>query len=407
MSASGETFGRCGMGLRALVAVGIAYTLLLSHRNLPSVLVVLALSGLPALVRVRLPAWAWGAYGFIAWAALSALWSPYSDRWDWPVNLALLGGVIAAVAPISAPKSFRWIIWGVLAASFLLFIEAVSGGIIRDLLPPDNRPDKDDVATARGIGCLVMMMPAATLMAYRWWGWGAVLLLGAATIFMGSRFGITANLLGGLAGAMAAGLAYFWPRLTLRMVMVSGIAGFVLMPLFVAALPPVDTMMEWTAGPASWRMRLTAWKEIWNGLGDGDLLRLIFGHGVEAGRVLGDTLGGRLLPGAVLPSRAIPTHPHNIFLQVWYDLGLIGVVLSASTLYLGFRRLLTVQLRRDVAMAVAALSAAVLVFAAVDASLWTLWRVAAPVLGGWMLFQIVKYNNFAKSDANAIAPQQR
>lgn len=407
MRAADETFGRWGMGLRALVAIGIAYTLVLSHRNLPSVLVVLAVSGLPALTRVRLSGWAWGVFGFIAWAALTALWSPYSDRWDWPVNLAILGAVSAAVAPISAPRSFRWIVWGVLAASFLLFVEALSGGIIRDLLPPDNRPDKDDVATARGIGCLVLMMPAVALMAYRWWGRGALFIVVAATIFMGSRFGITANLLAAVAGAMAAGLAYFWPRLTLRMLLVSGIAGFVLMPLFAAALPTVDTMMEWTAGPASWRMRLTAWKEIWNGLGDGNVLHLIFGHGVEAGRVLGDTLGGRLLPGAVLPSRAIPTHPHNIFLQVWYDLGLVGALLSAGALYLGFRQLLAAQLQRESVMAVAALSSAILVFAAVDASLWTLWRVAAPVLGGWMLFQIVKYNNFAKFDANAIAPQQR
>jgi O-antigen ligase len=132
-------------------------------------------------------------------------------------------------------------------------------------------------------------------------------------------------------------------------------------------------------------MRLVAWSAVAHNVAD-DPLRLLFGHGVEGARLLGERLGEVVIFGVEDRTLAVPTHPHNVFLQILYDLGLVGLAAIAFAAHLGGRALRRAQLPRDIAAAVAGLAAATLVFAMVDASLWTLWRVAGPILGAWGLW---------------------
>lgn len=159
---------------------------------------------------------------------------------------------------------------------------------------------------------------------------------------------------------------------------------FLMMPIVAALLPPIDILADMEAGPASWRLRLIAWEAVWQGMIDSPLT-FVFGHGVEGTRVLGEAVGVVTIPGEEAELLAVPTHPHNVYIQIWYDLGLIGVGLSVVAIWLGWRAMERAKMPKPVMAAIGALIAISTVLSLFDASLWTLWRVAGPLLGAWLI----------------------
>ena len=375
---------RAGMAIRLLAAILLPVVLVFSHRSVTMIALLAGLAGLFALRGYRPPIWGLIALLLTGYAAASALWSPYGDAASWPLYLLLLALTGVGLARSEDAVSTRVFVAAGALSLLLLGVEAATGGVLRDLVPPDNRPDKDDVSTARGIGIAVSLAPGILLALVRQGHRLLALGLGVLLLFASSRFGIAANLLAALAGLLCAGLAYAAPRRTLRLLTLAAFAGFAAMPILSVLLPPADEMASWTAGPASWRQRLIIWKTIWPAVTDSPLT-LLFGHGVEASRVLGEQAGRMVLAGVDVRLDLVPTHPHNLFLQIWYDLGLIGVALTLCALGLGARSLADEADDRGRTAAVAALFGATLVFASVETSLWTLWRVAAPMLGAWLI----------------------
>ena len=88
------------------------------------------------------------------------------------------------------------------------------------------------------------------------------------------------------------------------------------------------------------------------------------------------------VPGAESPVSVMPTHPHNIFLQTWLELGLPGVISLALFFYFATRALARANL--PVAIKAALVSAVVvnIGLVMVDGSLWQVWRLAAMALSG-------------------------
>lgn len=377
------------------ILIGLAGLLLpvgmvLSHRNVPVVLVLIALAGLAALKDFRPRPWMTAVYALLVWAVMTTLWSPYGDAASWTAYLLLLGLFGTAAMLAGGAREGRWMSISVLVCLALLFIESVSGGIIRDIVPPEGRPDKDDVATARGITVLLCLLPGFLLFFWkalpetaplRGWAMPGFLLLAGVCA---ASFGIAANLMAFFAALGAAGVVWLLPKWGLRLVIAGAILPLLVMPLVAMALPPIEQLALMEEGPVSWRQRLIAWKAVWTGMTEG-VPAFLFGHGVEGARIVGERLGQMPIPGAVGEHNAIPTHPHNVYLQVWIDLGFIGAGLAFVSMLMAARAFLGARLPRLVLMAVAALVAMVAVFALFDASLWTLWRVAGPLLGAWLI----------------------
>ena len=378
--------GRIKAILFGLAAILIPVAAVLSHRNIPVPLVLIALAGLPAFRQLRPTPWVLAAWGLAAWAVVTVFWSDYPRAFDWPPYLLTLAVLGTSAMLAGGPRDARWIAAGAGVTLLLLTIESLTGGLIRDLIPPEGRPDKDDIATARGITIMLSLVPGLMLAtglnlqkSFRW-------LLGIAfcSFVCAASFGIAANLMAALAAFAGAALVWFSPKWGMRTVLAGAVMPFFLMPVIAASLPPLDTLLTLEEGPASWRMRLVAWKAVWGGITDGTAGFLI-GHGVEGARILGERLGEVMIPGALEPHHMVPTHPHNIYLQIWFDLGLVGVMLSLLTIWLAARAMDSAAMPKPVAMAVAALIAMVVIFALTDASLWTQWRVAAPLLGAWLI----------------------
>ena len=377
---------RVADNLIRLAAVLLPVGIVLSHRNVPIAFALIALTGLAALPRFRPAPWALALFGLALWALITCFWSPYYDVMAWPAYLLALGVLGNSAMLVGTMGQVRAIAYGAGAALVLLTVESLTGGLIRDLVPPAGPPDKDDIATARGITTVLSLVPGLMLMAgtrakvpWRW-----LLVIAACAFICAKSFGVTANLLALLAAGGAAGLVWLLPRRGLLLVLVAAALPVLLMPLVAMTLPGTETMTGWETGPASWRMRLIAWKATWGGVTDGPL-GFLFGHGVEGARMLGARLGEVDIPGVAVTVQMVPTHPHNVYLQVWFDLGLVGVGLALAAFALGARALGRASLTRAEASAVAALAAMAAIFALTDASLWTLWRVIAPMLGAWLI----------------------
>ena len=378
-----------------LFALGlIPVALLLSHRNLTVVTTLIALSALPVLARrwraVRLPGWAWPALTLASYLALSSLWTPSAADRDWGLRIPLFVVMVAAVVVAArggSAREGRVFALALLVAYVLLGIEGVTGGLIRDVLPPPNAPDRDDVSTARGVGLAIAMLPAGA-----WWlcslygRRGAWLTGGAAALLaVGAvRFGVAANALALAASGAAALAAWRVPRAVATAGLSALAAAFVLVPVAASFLPPADALAELTTGPVSWRQRLVIWRTVADAA-LADPLVLLFGAGQQASAALGEAAGTVVIPGAPVALPRVPTHPHSVFLQVWYEAGALGRALAAGAVAMAARRVCRAALPAGVLVALSATLAGALVSLAVDASLWTLWRASALVLAAWGL----------------------
>jgi O-antigen ligase len=136
-----------------------------------------------------------------------------------------------------------------------------------------------------------------------------------ATYSMAAQFGT-------LAGLLLLPLAIRSTRVTrllLIVLVIAGFAGAIGVSRGLGALGAVDM----TGLTSSIRHRV----EIWDFTAQRIMEQPIFGHGLDASRHI-DNHGAVTRfnrPGAPI----IPLHPHNMFLQVWLELGTVGAVFGA------------------------------------------------------------------------------
>jgi O-antigen ligase len=106
--------------------------------------------------------------------------------------------------------------------------------------------------------------------------------------------------------------------------------------------------------------------EIWNAVSHFSLDSPIFGHGLHATRLAGPVP----IQNLYYPPAPI-WHPHNGFLQIWGDLGLVGVVCAAGVIGAGWR--LAARVREEIApTVVASFSLLTLAFVSTHA-IWSTW----------------------------------
>lgn len=335
-----------------------------------------------------------GAYAvlaFCAWIAVTALWSPLSEKWEIGINVFFPvvagGGVLWEILRRPADQSARLatvfaIVIAVSAA--LLLLEGVAGAPLRALTPPtDHSPErfKDFTALGRGVTAIApAVFPAAAIAFHRTGRRLAAIGLVALALAAAASLSIAANVAALLAGAGAAIIALKAPKQTLAVLTWLFIAALLVAP-FAAAVLPVDALAQRFDGnaPASWLQRLAIWRES----GRAALEALPFGRGVDYARAWSETGATISLPGALSGLPAMPIHPHNIFLQVWLELGLPGVAALGTVFYCGGKAVLRTPLPRPVAAGIAGAAAAVLISAVIEASLWQVWRISAIALAAF------------------------
>ncbi len=324
---------------------------------------------------------------FCFWIFLSGFWSPGGAP-----SLALY-----VLAPVLIGGSVVWFslhltrTWtyrlayayavSIAAGLAVLLIEGLSDGALRGMLPPeDPSPNraKDIIALGRGVTALApAIFPAAIIVSFLWNRYAslALLALGVGAAFFND---VSANAVAILTGLVIAIIAFKAPHKT---IVATGWALIVLLLLApLAALLPVDQIFQSADGvlPPSWLHRVAVWQSVAARIPEG----LPFGFGADFARAWQGAGSMVNVPGVAAPLELIPTHPHNVFLQIWLELGLPGVLSFTAFIYCGMKVLVMANPTKPVVAALVGVIAAIAISMSVEGSLWQVWRMAAMALAG-------------------------
>ncbi len=401
--------------LQASLLLLLPVLLVFSHRNIVILASLLMFSGLllPGSTGLRPYLRAPFARGtvhpaisflglFAAYVALAVFWSPRPFDFNILLREAVFCGIIivllgqTVVFPKTVAKPIARIFsWAVILSMLLLGFEAMTGGLLRDWVPPVAKAARDNIATARGITIAVMLsFPAALIMLAQfgrspaWFRFGVLIIAFAALTYASTQFDSSTNAAALGIGLLAASIAFFLPNITISLISIFFILALVTAPFLAALLPPQEVLAQINSGPASWVQRLIIWQytgtEIF-----ASPTAVLFGGGADVAQTLHENTELVLVNQVDVPLEVFPTHPHNVFLHVWLEFGAVGAgLLTAAFVGLG-NYLSKFTFPPSLAAAVAGLAAATFVVAYVDMSLWTFWRLTAPLLAvyGLITFQ--------------------
>jgi O-antigen ligase len=231
-------------------------------------------------------------------------------------------------------------------------------------------------------GILVVPLTLA-LAGRRRWGVAMpfVALTGAAVVLFVAASAKLA-LAAGLLGAAAAALS----KPSIRLLALAALAIGIATPVLVRVEIPPEWGCRLVAAKASAAHRLAIWHFVSEHIPD----HPIVGWGLDASRALPggqatvrlescpDPAGGPLAVDAV--GNVLPLHPHNAALQVWLELGLVGVALtSVLALWAMGRASRLVRTGRDAAI-VGATTLSLFAVEFVSFGVWQAWWICAALM---------------------------
>lgn len=330
--------------------------------------------------------------GFSVWIAITAFWSPIAGA-EW-LGLTILASAIAAAALVfeglyAAPKRARRLAAlyaaavGVAAAA--LMFEGLSGGYLRSIIPPTDESPlrwRDMTALGRGVTAVApLVFPAAALLRALTGSWSVAFTPAIAAFVAAIQFSIFANVVAIAAGALVFAAALARPRLVLKIVGAAFLFALLVSP-FVAGALRAESILEGGADAIdlSWAQRVIVWREA-GALAIEQCFPL--GCGADFARALsaqGETIeiGAS---GIALPQ--MPIHPHNLFIQIWLELGLPGVAAFGFAMFAVLWALLRVRLDSATSAAITAALSAAFISVMFEASLWQVWRLAVFALAAF------------------------
>lgn len=326
-----------------------------------------------------------------AWIFLSGFWSPKGDpgMFLYVLGPALVGASIIwfslTLTRIWAWRLGRAFLWALVAGMIILSLEGVTDGFLRRLLPP-NEPSsaKDIVALGRGVTALAPSLFPAAAIAVRQWSRTAAFAVLALGVVAAATNDVLANVVAIGAGLGAALLALSAQRFTLKLLGGGAIVVLILAPALAALIPvaPIYSEAEKALAPELARELSSSLHRlaIWKASAMEAFSCLPFGCGADYARMWKETAPMIDVPGSPIELSVSPIHPHNVFLQLWLELGIPGVFAAAAFVWFGLAALLRARLSRAVGAAIAGAFVAILVSIMVEGSLWQVWRLAAMAL---------------------------
>lgn len=327
--------------------------------------------------------------GLVAWGLASALWAEVPGL-AVPRTLQTAGLILSGLAVLTALPSLdrrgRNLATLAATAGMLLFfalmaIDIYGNGILEISVRRGLGLPFPIVWEAQrfkvGVSVCGILMP---LLLLRHWQQGRRLLavlLPACLAVAGWAINSHTGMIAALTAALVTLAALVWPRLSAAVMGGSVAVAFLVAPMAMVRLPPVpDLAASIKIMPNSMMHRLC----IWRFTADHILERPILGWGFDASRTLPGGEDNIPVPVrafekiVMIDAQAMPLHPHNLMLQVWLEMGFVGVVgfivLAVSVIFAALRHhLLTAPALGMVA--------GVLVVGAASFGAWQAWWVAS------------------------------
>lgn len=333
----------------------------------------------------------------LAWIVVSSLWSPAPAKSLFAAG-QLAGEcvagviVIAGVLALDSTQRERLglaLALGIVIAAVLLWFEIATGASLQPLLRRAPGRDAPIEVYNRGATTLaIFLWPALTAVHQRWGKLPAAFVIIVVIAAIGLLLSATAQL-AIIAGAAAYLVARWLPRLV-KPSLAAGAIGLAALPLMVLSLPPVGQIAASTPTIShSGLHRLVIWRFVSERIAE----RPLFGWGFDSARAIENSHREVVVPLSRPDAQGrtelrfyelLPLHPHSMSLQIWLEIGMVGVVLIFAVVWLGLRPALSEIGAASAALAPAfAALAASLVVASLGYGIWqgwwmsSLWLVAA------------------------------
>lgn len=350
---------------------------------------------LPGLRRARQRHWLLPLCFLVLWAAASALWSlrPMDDlvsasqlALTMAIGILTVRGICLGV-PVDAHRAALFLpaaaaLTALLAGTEILLDFPVTRRMLAeapDFIGPDFLFLNN---IARGMPVLLLLLwPSAYLLAvlHRRRLAAAALVGLSAALILALPMGATKV---ALVLSALLGLAALWrPKVAVLLAAGGAMAAAALMAALLLLAPQdrmADTASAWL--PESWSHRLV----IWRFSSDHIAVRPAIGFGFDSSRKLGNDLArtDAMTPAVVgNAAQRLPLHPHSMPVQVWLELGAVGL-LAVGLVLLGVLRLVW-RMAGDRAGAAMALATLVswLTVACLSFGAWQTWWLSAAWLG--------------------------
>ncbi|MFD2251412.1 O-antigen ligase [Pseudochelatococcus lubricantis] len=363
---------RAALSLLAILPLAMA----LANRSAAAILAVAGVLALLARItsggRLTLPppAPAAAALTFIAWAAVSLAWShaPATSLFvAAEAGLPFLGGVLLLISlPRDIPAAFvRWAAIAFAAACVLIVAELAAGLAPREAL---GLRAQSFIFNRPVMTLLLIFWPLAIQMKRLGWGRWA-LALGALLIVTVERATSGAAMLG-LLLALPAFLVASWSRRTGLLLAGAMLAGCLVIAPFKGVLLerilPPSLIARLESVHAADRI------EIWQDFAAIVQRRPLTGAGFGVSAKMAEAPAAAEIPperGRLLAAG----HPHDGFLQIWAELGLVGALLAALNGFFILRAI--ARLPHDMIAAAAASTIAAAAVVSVFHGAWQGWWI--------------------------------
>lgn len=322
-----------------------------------------------------------------AWAAVSLLWAPAPNVVDLvrvavvPVMGLLLITAINTLSAVETVRLARLVMVAGLVMLALLAIEVWSHGAVFRLIIPDPGPQPPDAKSwivevaARGAAVLAPTIFVFAFLIYTRASYTPNVRMACAVGFV--AVGLTvchsstmdASWVAVAAGLVCFAVAVVAPRLALVGVFGGLMVYAVLAPVLSTYVLTLDGVTN--LGDPEWvgtESRIGIWHEASRLIA----LKPLFGHGFDSARAL--SAQASTIPGTAWP--ALPLHPHNGFLQIWLELGGVGIAVMVALLAAAARALWPMTGRHlHLAISLATLTSTA-VIALISFGIWQYWWLA-------------------------------
>jgi exopolysaccharide production protein ExoQ len=332
--------------------------------------------------------------GLALWALATTIWAPLPTR-----SLVLLFRVLALVvaglylvscaARLAAEdrQSFGAAIGlsGVLFVAVFLF-ELVTGGALTSAaittwnrITPWESPQRYHGAflTSASAALVIFVWPSALAIARRTSvGWGvAFLMVASVAIVEQNMAGVKIAF---FVSAIVGVMMWRWPRFS-GVAIVAGLAAANMILFVVVYSRGAPGLVMWLADALSLHILPLPWQERIHIVAftlDRIAEQPWFGWGFDASRTISTGI-----VGPFHGNPALPLHPHSLWLQVWLELGLVGVVLVLTLVGALVDRISASRAGPMVAATTAATVVSYLVVGNISFGAWQNWWLAISWLG--------------------------
>ncbi len=309
------------------------------------------------------------------WTLASFMWAPHVSTMAWVKAVIVIG--LAYVVCVGIEKTPRDklaklvmpIIYAVLGLLAVLLIERLTDGFLVGLVRDGQATDSLLNVMNGGLVLLSgLSFFVAALLHLKTQSWRIPALFLAAGLVLTATYRMDAVPVALAAGLLSSLLVLRWR--TPAFFLVTSVIGLgaLCWPVVAYLASEADFHIWFTENVhPNWGYRIAIWGRVSELISENILL----GYGFDASRFIGEAAG--LMPDAA--GRTSFMHPHNGLLQIWLELGLIGVVLFLAAAILSVRQIARRAPNRQ-ALAVAA--------GTITASS-AIWLLSFGIWQGWWL----------------------